>query len=80
MGRTQIYLTDQELHLLDEQGRATGASRSALIRRAVQATYGPKRARRPITSIGVASVGGFDAQRLDDELGEILEQRFGRRR
>lgn len=41
MGRTQIYLTDTELELLDQAERATGASRSELIRRAVRATYGP---------------------------------------
>jgi hypothetical protein len=80
MGRTQIYLTDDELQLLEEQGRATGASRSALIRRAVQATYGSAKKRLPIASIGVVSVGGFDSDRIDDELGEILEEKFGRQR
>jgi hypothetical protein len=80
MGRTQIYLTDDELQLLEEQGRATGASRSALIRRAVQATYGSDKKRLPIASIGVVSVGGFDSDRVDDELGEILEEKFGRQR
>jgi hypothetical protein len=40
MGRTQIYLTDAELGLLDRAERATGASRSELIRRAVRQVYG----------------------------------------
>ncbi|HEY8646209.1 MAG TPA: CopG family transcriptional regulator [Gaiellaceae bacterium] len=80
MGRTQIYLTDEELTLLDEQARATGASRSALIRRAVQTAYGSAQKRLPIASIGVVSVGGFDSDRLDEELGEILEEKFGRQR
>jgi hypothetical protein len=40
MGRTQIYLTDQELELLDRAARASGASRSELIRRAVREQYG----------------------------------------
>ena len=40
MGRTQIYLGDEELELLDRVARATGASRSELIRRAVRRTFG----------------------------------------
>ena len=41
MARTQVYLGEEELALLDEAARATGASRSALIRRAVRRTFGP---------------------------------------
>ncbi len=37
--RTQIYLSDEELDLLDRARTATGASRSELIRRAIQRTY-----------------------------------------
>jgi hypothetical protein len=37
--RTQIYLSESDVALLDEQARRTGASRSELIRRAVQAQY-----------------------------------------
>ena len=40
MGRTQIYLGRDELELLDTVARATGASRSELIRRAVRSTFG----------------------------------------
>jgi Arc/MetJ-type ribon-helix-helix transcriptional regulator len=40
--RTQITLTDQELELLDRAANATGASRSELIRRAIQSTYGSR--------------------------------------
>lgn len=40
MGRTQIYLTSDELTLLDRESRATGASRSELIRRAIREAYG----------------------------------------
>ena len=40
MARTQVYLGDEELALLDAAARATGASRSALIRRAVRRTFG----------------------------------------
>ena len=42
MGRTQIYLGDEELELLDRVARATGASRSELIRRAVRTTFGER--------------------------------------
>ena len=40
MSRTQIYLGQDELDLLDRASRDTGASRSELIRRAVRATFG----------------------------------------
>ena len=40
MGRTQVYLGEEELKLLDRVSQETGASRSELIRRAVQASFG----------------------------------------
>ena len=40
MGRTQVYLGSEELALLDRVSRETGASRSELIRRAVQTAFG----------------------------------------
>lgn len=43
VGRTQVYLTDEELELLDRARRRSGASRSELIRRAVRATFGGTR-------------------------------------
>jgi len=42
VGRTQVYLGEDELELLDRVARATGASRSELIRRAVRGTFGEK--------------------------------------
>jgi hypothetical protein len=42
MGRTQIYLQAEELQLLERASRATGASRSELIRRAIRATFGER--------------------------------------
>jgi hypothetical protein len=39
MGRTQVYLATGDIELLDRAARATGASRSELIRRAIQKTY-----------------------------------------
>ena len=41
MTRTHIHLGDKKLALLEEAARATGASRSALIRKAVRRTFGP---------------------------------------
>jgi Arc/MetJ-type ribon-helix-helix transcriptional regulator len=40
MSRTQVYLGEDELELLDRATRETGASRSELVRRAVRATFG----------------------------------------
>lgn len=40
VGRTQVYLGQEELELLDRAAAETGASRSELIRRAVRSTYG----------------------------------------
>jgi Arc/MetJ-type ribon-helix-helix transcriptional regulator len=38
--RTQVYLGQDELTLLEQASRDTGASRSELIRRAVRTTFG----------------------------------------
>lgn len=38
--RTQITLNDEEIELLDRVAKASGASRSELIRRAIRITYG----------------------------------------
>jgi len=40
MGRTWVYLGQDELELLDRASRASGAPRSELIRRAVRSTFG----------------------------------------
>jgi hypothetical protein len=40
VSRTQVYLGEEELELLDHAAQATGASRSALIRRAVKESFG----------------------------------------
>ncbi|MFN0153299.1 MAG: CopG family transcriptional regulator [Gaiella sp.] len=45
MVRTQVYLSQNELDLLDRTERETGASRSELIRRAVRAAFGRDEAR-----------------------------------
>jgi ribbon-helix-helix CopG family protein len=40
--RTQITLNDDELELLDRAAKASGASRSELIRRAIHTAYGSR--------------------------------------
>jgi Arc/MetJ-type ribon-helix-helix transcriptional regulator len=40
--RTQITLNGEELELLDRAARASGASRSELIRRAIHTAYGSR--------------------------------------
>lgn len=42
VARTQVYLGEGELELLDRVARATGASRSELIRRAVRSAFGER--------------------------------------
>ena len=80
MIRTQIHLDEEVVQLLDREAARTGASRAELIRRAVRATFDSKPGPRPLGFVGIASVGGSDPERLDDELGEILEEKFGRPR
>jgi hypothetical protein len=63
MSRTQIYLGDEELELLDRVGRATGASRSELIRRAVRTTYGEKSAAAKLSALD-ASAGSWTSRRM----------------
>lgn len=38
--RTQVYLGEEEVELLERASAATGASRSELIRRAIHSTFG----------------------------------------
>lgn len=84
MVRTQIYLDDTELELLDKAGAATGASRSELVRRAIRRVFGtPTRDERlraleqSAGSWGDLGVSGADyVDRLRGDLGQRL-QRLG---
>lgn len=58
MGRTQVYLGDEELELLERAARATGASRSELIRRAVQSTFGERTRAEKLRALA-ASAGSW---------------------
>jgi len=62
VGRTQVYLGDNELQLLDRVARATGASRSELIRRAVRGTFGEKTKAERLRALE-ASAGSWSAPR-----------------
>lgn len=63
VGRTQIYLGEEELELLDRVGRATGASRSELIRRAVRRTFGEKTKAEKLRALD-ASAGSWQGRRF----------------
>jgi Arc/MetJ-type ribon-helix-helix transcriptional regulator len=63
MSRTQIYLGEEELALLERASRATGASRSELIRRAVRATFGERTKAERLAALE-ASAGSWSGRRL----------------
>jgi Arc/MetJ-type ribon-helix-helix transcriptional regulator len=62
VGRTQIYLGPEELELLDRVARATGASRSELIRRAVRSTFGERTKAEKLRALD-ASAGSWRGRR-----------------
>ena len=80
VARTQVYLGAEELELLDRAGRATGASRSELIRRAVRATFGRTQAEARVAALerarGIWSdrelTGSEYVDRVRGDLGERL--------
>lgn len=63
VGRTQVYLGDEEVELLDRVARATGASRSELIRRAVRSTFGERTKAERLLALD-ASAGAWSGRRL----------------
>jgi Arc/MetJ-type ribon-helix-helix transcriptional regulator len=63
VGRTQIYLGEEELELLDRVARATGASRSELIRRAVRSTFGERTKAEKLRALE-ASAGSWRGRRF----------------
>lgn len=62
MSRTQVYLGDGELELLERASRDTGASRSELIRRAVRTTFGEQGADEKLRALK-ASAGSWSGRR-----------------
>jgi ribbon-helix-helix CopG family protein len=84
VGRTQIYLGDDELELLDRAAELTGASRSELIRRAVRSTFGAQTKAEKLRALE-ASAGSWTGRRfsgaeyVDAIRGDLAErlQRLG---
>jgi len=76
--RTQIYLSDEEIALLDRERARTGATRSELIRRAIRSVYGGANDSQLPSSIGIVADGSFDAEMIDEELAAIFEERYKR--
>lgn len=84
MGRTQVYLGDAELALLKDAEERTGASRSELIRRAVQASYGQGSIADKVAALQHSAGAWSDrdmtgAAYVDEIRGDINERlaRFG---
>lgn len=82
VGRTQVYLGDEELELLDRVARATGASRSELIRRAIRSTFGQRSAEEKLQAIR-ASAGSWSGRRFSgaeyvDAIRGDLDERLRR--
>ncbi|MGB9249509.1 MAG: CopG family transcriptional regulator [Mycobacterium sp.] len=80
--RTQITLNDAELELLDRAARASGASRSELIRRAIHTAYG-SRSKKERTAALQRSAGAWrerDVTGADyvDAIRDNLDDRLSR--
>lgn len=83
MGRTQIYLGEDELQLLERASRETGASRSELVRRAVRASFGRQGKDERLDALR-ASAGSWRGRRrtgaeyVDAMRGGDLNERLAR--
>ena len=79
MGRTQIYLGEEELGLLDRVASATGASRSELVRRAIRSAFGEKTKTERLAALE-ASAGSWSgravtgAEYVDAIRGDLNER------
>ena len=82
MVRTQVYLGDEELELLDRAARAVGATRSELIRRAVRESFGVRgkaeRGRALAVSSGSWRGRGFTGAEYVDAVRGDLDERLRR--
>lgn len=81
MHRTQIYLDDDEVALLNQASARTGASRSELIRRAVRTQYGVKTPEGRLAALRASAgtwsdrsgTGADYIEELRSDLGQCLE-------
>jgi len=80
--RTQIYLSDDDAQLLDRETARTGASRSELIRRAIQRQYGhsdeASRRRALLESAGSWRSREFTGEEYVDAIRGDLNVRLAR--
>lgn len=67
MQRTQISLNDEERRLLDEESARTGRSIAALIRYAVQSTYGEQRSSENDLAAMRRAFGSWQGSSVDGE-------------
>lgn len=82
MGRTQVYLGEQEQALLDRAAEETGASRSELIRRAIRRTFGEESKEARLEALR-SSAGSWKRRRFDgagyvDQVRGDLNERLRR--
>lgn len=83
VSRTQVYLGEDELELLDRASRETGASRSELVRRAVRSTFGRQGKDERLSGLR-ASAGSWRGRRrsgaeyVDAMRGGDLDERLTR--
>jgi predicted DNA-binding protein len=75
--RTQIYLSERETEALDREARATGKTRSLLIREAIANRYGPE---ADITSVEAAlrATAGAWRRRRQSGASVVDARRSGR--
>ncbi len=82
MPRTQVYIGEEELEVLDNAAQLAGASRSELIRRAVRESYGLKtkadRLRALRASAGSWKGRDFTGAEYVDSIRGDLNDRLGR--
>ncbi len=83
MSRTQVYLGESELELLDRASRDTGASRSELIRRAIRTTFGEQGKDEKLRALQVSAGSrrgrrASGAEHVDGIRGGDLSDRLAR--
>ncbi len=79
MGRTQVYLGQEELDLLDAVAAETGASRSELIRRAVRRAYGDASTAERLRALADSAGSWVDREFTGAEYVEALRGDLGER-
>lgn len=79
MSRTQVYLGQEELDLLDAVAAETGASRSELIRRAVRRAYGDASRADRLRALEASAGSWVDREFTGSEYVEALRDDLGNR-